>query len=125
MRAHAIYLRIGKRDDDNHSPCVVRLTGLDDPVNDYNFKLDIPPTSSLSPSIPQPVLDSLARHVTNYLEFARARRADSPSFSPSQILLDVEPDDLVPLDWENLLQADVSASAPVTRFVDESDIRVA
>ena len=88
-------------------------------------RIEIKPTVLATPVVSTDVLALIARHVLASAREARATDAIPQFYAPLRLLLEIEPLDLVGLDWENLLSlAPLVSSVTITRFRAISDMRV-
>jgi len=125
MGSGDIHVRIGRRGRDGHCVLLVRILALDGLPVDFEAPIYIKPTALATPIVSPDVPALIARHVAAHVERARGTGVIPQFHPPLRMLLEIEPLDLVGLDWENLLSlAPFAPSVIITRFRAVSEMRL-
>src|SRR5271155_1362846 len=123
MEPGDLHVKIGARNENGAVPLLVRLYDPDGTRLDTEASIDIPPTGLMNPEVSPSVPATIAQHILAHV--AKARQDPTWSnFVPFRILLEIEPLDLVGIDWEHLISlAPLTLTVAVTRFNPISDMR--
>lgn len=125
MESGDLHVRIGRRRRDGRCALLVRIFAPDGLPFDFEAPIYITPTALATPVVSPDVPALIARHIVAHVERARGTGAVPQFYLPLRMLLEIEPLDLVGLDWENLLSlAPLIPSVVITRFRAVSDMRV-
>ena len=119
-----LQVHIGRRGKGNFCTLVVRLFPPDDVPDDLVISLRIPPIAHEAHERVAEIVADIAPHVITHIEQARGKGSFPQDYNPGRLLLQIEPLDLVALDWEGHLTFPRLNSAIVTRFRPVSDVRV-
>lgn len=124
MEPGDLHVRINRHGRGSHCTLLIRIFALDGTRFDFEIPIDIAPTTLTRPVVPAGLPSLIAQYILAHIEKALGMGKVPKSFLPLRILLEIEPLDLVGLDWENLLRLALPAPrAIITRFRPVSDMR--
>src|SRR5207302_10743965 len=103
MEPGDLHVRIGRRNRYGRCAVLVRIFSPDGLPLDFETPIDIPSTTLATPVVSPGVPGLIGRHIVAHIERARLTGAIPQFYLPLRMLLEIEPLDLVGLDWENLL----------------------
>ena len=125
MESGELHVRLGRRGRDSRCTLLVRIYSSESPPFDFEVPIYITRTTCSSPIVSREVLGFITERVVEHVERARSAGVVPQAYTLRRLLLEIEPLDLVGLDWESLLSLMPLPQPPIiTRFHPVSDMRL-